>query len=98
MIWLKAIWIHVKAAVSELISAAIICAIMMVGICAVGAVVFGIGWVINYFAGATGVMYSVFGIFIILAVVMVIMIIRDSYHRIKATKERLEKLEKERSM
>lgn len=93
MIWLKAIWVNLKSALESLLAAAIIVAIMFAMMAIVGAVLFGVGWVINYFFGAAGVLYSVLGVFGIAAVACVIVFIRQCYLQVKSTKERLEQLE-----
>lgn len=93
MIWLKAIWVNLRSALEDFLAAAIIVAIMFAMIAAVGAVLFGIGWIINYFFGAVGVLYSVIGVCGLAAVVCVIAFIRQCYLQVKSTKERLEQLE-----
>lgn len=93
MIWLKAIWVNLRSALEDFLAAAITVAIMFAMMAVVGAVLFGIGWVINYFFGAAGVLYAAFGVFAIIAVACVIAFIRQCYLQVKSTKERLEKLE-----
>lgn len=96
MIWLKAIWVNLKSALESFLAAAIIVAIMFAMMAIVSAVLFGVGWVINYFFGAAGVLYSVIGVFGVMAVGCVIAFIRQCYAQIKSTKERLERLETSR--
>lgn len=96
MIWLKAIWVNLRLALESLLAAAIMVGILLVMMAVVGVAMFGIGWVINHFFGAAGVLYSVIGVFGIMAVVCVIAFIRQCYAQVKATKERLEKLETSR--
>lgn len=93
MIWLKAIWVNLRSALEDFLAATIIVAIMFAMIAIVGAVLFGIGWVINYFFGAAGALYAVLGVFGVMAVGCVIAFIRQCYAQVKATKERLERLE-----
>lgn len=93
MIWLKAIWVNLRSALEDFLAATIIVAIMFAMIAIVGAVLFGIGWVINYFFGAAEVLYAVLGVFGVMAVGCVIAFIRQCYAQVKATKERLERLE-----
>lgn len=93
MIWLKAIWVNLKSALESFLAAAIIVAIMFAMMAIVGAVLFGVGRVINYFFGAAGVLYSVLGVFGIAMVACVITFIRQCYLQVKDTKERLEQLE-----
>lgn len=93
MIWLKAIWVNLRSALEDFLAAAIMVAIMFAMMAIVGAVLFGVGWVINYFFGAVGVLYSVLGVFAAMAVACLIAFIRQCYAQVKATKERLEKIE-----
>lgn len=93
MIWLKAIRVNLRSALEDFLAAAIMVAIMFAMMAVVGAVLFGIGWVINYFFGAAGVLYSVLGVFAVAAVACVIAFIRQCYLQVKSTKERLEQLE-----
>ena len=93
MIWLKAIWVNLRSALEDFLAAAIMVAIMFAMMAVVGAVLFGIGWVINYFFGAAGVLYSVLGAFGVAAAACVIAFIRQCYLQVKSTKERLEQLE-----
>ena len=93
MIWLKAIWVNLRAALESFLAAAIMVAIMFAMMAVVGAVLFGIGWVINYFFGATGVLYSVLGVLGIAAAACVVAFVRQCYLQVKDTKERLEQLE-----
>ncbi len=96
MIWLKAIWVNLRAALADFLAAGLMVAIMFALIAVVSAVLFGIGWVINYFFDAAGVLYlilGVLGVFGIVEVACVIAFIRQCYLQVKDTKERLEQLE-----
>lgn len=97
MIWLKAIWVNLRAALESLLAAAIMVGILFVMMAVVGAALFGVGWVINHYFGPTGVLYSEIGVFGVMAVGCVIAFIRQCYVQVKATKERLEKLETSRA-
>lgn len=93
MIWLKAIWFNLRSALEDFLAAAIMVAVMFAMMAVVGAVLFGIGWVINYFFGAAGVFYATFGILGLMALGCLIAFIRQCYLQVKSTKERLEQLE-----
>lgn len=93
MIWLKAIWVNLRSALEDFLAAAIMVGLMFVLMAVVGVVLFGIGWVINYFFGAAGVLYAVLGVFGVMGIGCVIAFIRQCYLQVKSTKERLEQLE-----
>lgn len=93
MIWLKATWVNLRSALEDFLVAAILVAVMFAMMAAVGLVLFGVGWVINYFFGATGVVYSVLGVFGAGAAACLVVFVRQCYRQVKSTKERLEKLE-----
>lgn len=91
--WLKAIWVNLRAALEEFLTSALIVGIMFIAMAIVFGILYGIGCIINHFFGPAGVFYAVFGVLGLIGVACLGMFIRQCYLQVKETKERLEQLE-----